>query len=286
MRWRMALAALSLTVAVACGAGHLTAQETEDGLDDGVDGDVEPAKSPPSRWAMLLDPVWSKKPAFDFLTGGMPDRLIEFGGIDIWRYGIGTYAGAQFAPAGINKAGFVVRFIGSQNIERYRTRTNDFRTEVIRAAILPGYKFTADRVELQLLGGLDVENDYLMVNRHYFASRGRIGARFTIDGWWEPTRLLMLNASLSGTTIDNGISSRAAAGWRLFDQFWIGPEASISSDFFSQQYRIGAHLTGLRTGNVEWTIAAGHIEDSFKRDGVYARVGLMIRPPREPFFVN
>ena len=280
MRWQVALGALSFAVAVACGACHVTAQETEDGLDDDV------ADSPPSRWAILLDPVWSKKPAFDFLTGGMPDRLIEFGGIDIWRYGIGTYAGAQFAPAGTNTDGFIVRFTGSQNIERYSTRTKDFRTEVIRAAILPGYKFTADRVELQLLGGLDVEADYLMVNRHYFASRGRIGARFTIDGWWEPTRLLMLQASLSGTTIDNGLSSRAAAGWRLFDRFWIGPEASISSDFFSRQYRVGAHLTGLRTGHLEWTIAAGHIEDSFKRDGVYARVGLTIRPPREPFFEN
>ena len=58
------------------------------------------------------------------------------------------------------------------------------------------------------------------------------------------------------------------------------PYASRSRDFFSTQTRYGAHLTGLRTGNYEWSVAAGHIADSYDRDGIYARVGVSLRPPR------
>ena len=72
-------------------------------------------------------------------------------------------------------------------------------------------------------------------------------------------------------------SARAAAGWRLFDRFWIGPEVSVSTDRFSTQYRIGTHLTGFKTGMLEWSVGAGLVEDSFDRSGIYGRVSALFR---------
>ena len=79
---------------------------------------------------------------------------------------------------------------------------------------------------------------------------------------------MMVAASGAITTIYSVYSARAAAGWRLFDRFWIGPEVSVSTDRFSTQYRIGTHLTGC---------GAGLVEDSFDRSGIYGRVSALFR---------
>ncbi|MDB5616867.1 cellulose biosynthesis protein BcsS [Tardiphaga sp.] len=284
MRWWASLCAIGVGVAVVVfDAPGAAAQDADDSDDDEDMEIVEPQKP---AWQAFLAPVLSKKPGTDFLTGGMPDRLISFAGFDIWRYGLGGYTGFQWAPDGINKDGFILRVSASDNIERYTTPTRRYVTEIARGAILPGVKFRRGNFEMQWLAGLDAQADFLLINGRSVQPRARLGARFAADVWWEPTRSLMLQGALSGTMIDNAVSARAAAGWRLFDRFWIGPEVSRSTDFYSRQTRIGAHLTGLRTGDYEWTIAAGHIDDSFHRDGLYARFGVMLRPPRPAFFEN
>lgn len=291
MRWWATLCAFCVGVAVVVFDAHgKAAPEVEDVEEDDtelVDDDTGfgkidwgTARPPTSVWKGFLAPVLSSTGGLDFLTGGMPDRLIYFAGFDLWRNGIGGYAGFQWAPAGINKDGFILRAQLSDNIDRYVTRTQRYVTEITRGSLMAGLKFSRNKAEVQFLVGYEAQADFLLVNNRLARPRARFGTRFTTDIWWEPNSLLMLQASLSGSSIDNAISARAAAGWRLFDRFWIGPEASRSRDFFSTQTRYGAHLTGLRTGNYEWSVAAGHIADSYDRDGIYARIGVSLRPPR------
>ncbi len=257
----------------------IAAQDAED-IDDEADIEAEIIEPPKSAWQTFLAPGLSGTNGLDFLSGGMPDRLIYFAGVDIWRYGLGGYTGFQWAPGGIHRDGFIVRASLSDNIERFTTPTHRYVTEITRGSVMAGLKFSGNRADLQFLVGYEVQADFLLVNGRLATPRAQFGTRFTTDVWWEPTASLMLQTSLSGTTIDNAISTRGAAGWRLFDRFWIGPEVARSSDWFSTQTRFGAHLTGLRTGDYEWSFAAGHIEDSFHRDGIYARIGVLLRPPR------
>jgi hypothetical protein len=209
-----------------------------------------------------------------------------YGGIDASHWSFGAHAGVQWAPGTFNRDGFILRMIMSESIERYTTRLTNYDTQIGRAAILPGYMFRTGNLDIQLLAGFDIEADFFFANSRHYKSRIKYGARGTADLWWEPTRLLMLQASLSGTTIDSGYSTRIAVGVRMFDWFWVGPEATLSNDYFSQQTKIGGHLTGLRTGPYEWSLAAGYVRDNFDRQGVYGRFGLMIRPLRQPFFEN
>jgi hypothetical protein len=265
------------------------AGSVEDDIDDleGEDtefaGSQKPAKP---TWQNFLGPLLSGRSGLDFLTGGMPDRLVYFAGFDIWRNGLGGYTGFQWAPAGIHKDGFILRTQLSDNIDRFTTPTHRYVTEITRGSLMAGLKFSGNHADVQFLAGYEAQADFLLLNGRLARPRTRFGTRFTTDVWWEPTSSLMLQASLSGSSIDDAISARAAAGWRLFDRFWIGPELSRSTDFFSTQTRIGAHLTGLRTSDYEWTIEAGHIIDSYQRDGVYARIGVLLRPPRPPFNEN
>ena len=141
---------------------------------------------------------------------------------------------------------------------------------------MPGWRIKRGDVEIKVFTGLAVENRALSPDNDRLRGT-HFGAQMAAELWWEPTRATMLAANASATTIGSEYSARAAAGWRLLDRFWAGPEVSISSDAYSTQYRVGAHVTGFKTGTMEWSIASGFVEDSFHRSGIYGRVGVFRR---------
>jgi hypothetical protein len=284
MRWKQLFRAACLAAAITGGAFGLRSVAARD-MDD-FDVQIIPAENS-SFWSTLFDTRISiQRPSFDFLSGGMPDRLIYHAGLDVTSWSVSAHGVVQWAANGFDKDGFIMRFFVSEGFERYTDGYRNFDTQITRGHILPGYLFHIGGLELQVLAGIDGEADLLFIDNAPKKWRSNIGVRGTVDAWWEPTRFVMLQSALSATTIDNGYNTRVAAGWRLYDWFWVGPEAALSNDFFSQQTRIGAHITGLRTGQFEWSAAAGHVHDNFQREGLYARFGLTIRPLRQPFFEN
>jgi hypothetical protein len=221
----------------------------------------------------------STLPADDDLHGGArPERFLFYSGFDLWNFGYAGYAGAQWAPGSLNRDGFVLSAFVSDGMERFDTPATRYRTAILRASILPGWRFKRGNLEVKVFAGPDFELDVFFpvqpFRRPYHSS---IGGRGAIDIWWEPTTDTMVSASASATTIANGFTARAAAGWRVLDAGWVGPEIAISSDRFSEQYRVGAHLTGVRMGAFEWSIAAGYVQDSFRRNGVYGRISVLTR---------
>ena len=214
----------------------------------------------------------------DQLSGGRPEQLLLFAGFDIWRYGRAAYSGLQWSAQGLDNDGFIARLFISEGRERYMLPTQTFNTDIFRASLLPGWRFKRGDIEVKMFAGLDLDTRHLAPDFSSAPLRGtRLGARFASEVWWEPTPLIMVAASAYVTTIGNGAGGRVAAGWRVIDQFWIGPELSSSTDVYSTQTRFGGHLTGLRTAALEWSAAAGYLTDSYDRNGAYARIGVLLR---------
>jgi hypothetical protein len=218
-------------------------------------------------------------PPSDGLSGGTKvERVLLYGGFDIWRLGGAGYGGFYWAPDGLNNDGFIARLFVSRSIERYEAGQKRFDTNIVRAAPLAGWQFKQNDIELKVFAGPELENRVLTPDVSTAKFRGtHIGARAAAELWWEPMPEMMLTSAFSASTNATSHSARAAAGWRVFDQFWAGPEISASGDAFSQQYRVGAHLTGFRLAAFEWSAAAGYITDSFGRNGVYGRIGVLTR---------
>ena len=103
------------------------------------------------------------------------------------------------------------------------------------------------------------------------------GLRIGADLWFEPFTGTMLAASLSGSTVGPSYWSHVAAGWRIFDRVWFGPEALAMGDENYRQFQLGIHLTALRMGAFEWTIGGGWSTDSDGRDSGYGRIGVLMR---------
>jgi hypothetical protein len=226
--------------------------------------------------AQALEP---EPPPSDGLNGGTKvERVLLYAGFDIWRFGRTGYGGFYWAPDGLNNDGFITRLFVSDGVERYDAGSKRFNTNIVRASPLAGWRFKQNDFELKVFAGPELENRILVPDVLTATYRGiHIGARVAAELWWEPMPEMMLTSAFSASTNATSHSARAAAGWRVLDQFWAGPEISASGDAFSQQYRIGAHLTGFRLAPFEWSAAAGYVTDSFHRGGIYGRIGVLTR---------
>jgi hypothetical protein len=250
MRWGIALRACCAVAVMACGTDRALAQA------------LDPDTPPP-----------------DGLSGGTKvERVLLYAGFDIWRAGRSGYGGFYWAPDGLNSDGFITRLFVSDGVERYDAGAKRFNTNIVRAAPLAGWRFSQDKLEIKVFAGPELENRVLTPDIPTANFRGtRVGARAAAELWWEPMPEIMLASAFSASTNAASHNARAAAGWRMFDRFWAGPEISASRDDFSTQVRIGAHLTGLKTEVFEWSAAAGYLQDSFQRGGVYGRIGVLTR---------
>jgi hypothetical protein len=226
--------------------------------------------------AQALEP---EPPPSDGLSGGTRvERVLLYAGFDVWRFSGTGYGGFYWAPDGLNNDGFITRLFVSYGVERYDAGSRRFNTNIVRASPLAGWRFKQNDFEIKVFAGPELENRILTPDVPTARFRGtHIGARVATELWWEPMPELMLTSAFSASTNATSHSARAAAGLRMFDQFWVGPEISASSDDFSQQVRIGAHLTGFRLAPFEWSAAVGYVTDSFHRGGVYGRIGVLAR---------
>lgn len=120
--------------------------------------------------------------------GASPERFLFYSGFDLWNFGYAGYVGAQWAPRSLNSDGFVLSVFMSDGVELFDATTTRYRTSIFRAAILPGWRFKRGNLEVKIFAGPDFERDvYSPVMLRAQPYRNSIGARATVDLWWEPT---------------------------------------------------------------------------------------------------
>ncbi len=97
-----------------------------------------------------------------------------------------------------------------------------------------------------------------------------VGLKIAANFYATPTDRTMVSAYGSYSTKFNAYYSRVRAGYMVADGVYLGPEALFLGDDFFRQYRIGAHLTGVRFGPVAMSVAAGFVQDRIQGSGYYS----------------
>jgi len=211
--------------------------------------------------------------------GSHDATVLYFSGADLWHKGGSAYGGAVWSPGGLNKNGFTLKTLLAGGDYLYRSGAIDIRGADVVASILPGYRFKHGNLEIKIYAGLDIQHHWTLP----FDSSNKLngthaGARFNIDAWWEPLPARMMVATtLTGSSIGSNYGIRGAAGWRMFERFWFGPEIETSGDRTYRQYRAGAHITSLQFAGFEWAFGAGYVRDNDSRSGMYGRFSLLTR---------
>jgi cellulose biosynthesis protein BcsS len=128
-----------------------------------------------------------------------------------------------------------------------------------------------------VFAGPELEDNRLTPDDPGTRRRGyRGGLIAAAEVWYQPRPDVMAAAhGVVATTSDYSV--RAAFGWRVFDRFFIGPEAQMFGGHSYQQYRLGVHATAFKTGAFEWSAGGGWVKDSDDRTGAYGRLGVILR---------
>jgi hypothetical protein len=210
-------------------------------------------------------------------TGERFDHYLLFGGFDLWRHGGFVHSGVLWSPNGLQTTGFTLKLLLGSGIYRYRAGAIDVEGRQILTAVMPGWRFKRNRLEITVFAGLDVQTHATVpLDRGNRLRGANVGARGGIDLWYD-TGTLMATTSVSTSTIGPGYWGRAATGWRIFDAAWVGPEVQALGDSTYRQVRAGVHVTSLRTGIVEWSAALGYVRDSESRSSAYGSLGILAR---------
>lgn len=213
-------------------------------------------------------------------TGEAPEaaHFLFFGGADLWRNGAFTHGGVLWAYQGLDRDGPVFKVLLNGGFYRFRSGATEITGRQVMAAALPGWRWHREGLEVTVFAGLDVQDHRFTPDDPGNRLRGtRAGARGGFDVWYEPFADWMLTGSASLSTVGKSYWTRAAAGWRLFDAVWLGPEMHAMGDDNYRQFRAGAHVTSLRMLGYEFSAGGGWVMDSDQRSGAYGRVGVLVR---------
>lgn len=210
--------------------------------------------------------------------GSTPERFLYFGGFDLWRSGLSAHDGLLWAPAGLNHDGLILKLLVAEGSYLYRLGTRNVRGVYLLGSAMVGWRISRNGVELKAFAGPDLQyHRFTPADPGNALSGPHLGLRVGIESWWQIHRDAMLTGSLSASTIGLGYGARGAAGWRIIDAFYAGPEVETSGDRSYRQFRAGLHLTALRTGRFEWSAGFGYVIDNSRRSGVYGRLGILLR---------
>jgi hypothetical protein len=204
-----------------------------------------------------------------------------FSGSDLWRDGAFAYGGLLWSPQGLDRPGFTLKALISGGLYDYRAGDlGNARVDgtEFSGQMLPGWRFKHERFEVTVFLGPELQRNRLRPNDPGNAQRGsKLGARFAIELWDQPTASTMLAANASVSSINTDYCARLAYGWRLFNRFYAGPETQIYGAVGYRQLRFGVHVTGLKVGTGQWSLAGGWAFVSDERSGPYLRLGFMER---------
>jgi hypothetical protein len=209
-------------------------------------------------------------------------RFLLFAGVDLWRHGGFAHGGLVAAPNGLDREGFVFKLMFGGGTYRYISGALgniDVVGNQLTAAAMPGWRFIRNNFIVTVFAGLDYQDHRLTPDDPSAGLRGSaFGLRAAFELWYEPTPHTMLAADGSVSTVGPSYSARIAAGWRLFDRYYLGPELqAFTADDNYHQARVGIHVTGLKFQQFEWSAGFGWAIDSDDRDSLYGKLGLISR---------
>lgn len=206
-----------------------------------------------------------------------PPSLALFGSLDADASKTYGSVGLKWAFAGsdLESSGLRLGLKWAESVEpaqRKPTQGRLYKTE-LHAGL--GYEWRLGDTFLALSAGPEVEARY-RETRQARSFQQRAGLRLQADLWATPAESWIVQAGAYAVTIDRGrYGGRLAAGWRLIEAFYLGPEIEGYREQDYRKLRLGLHLTGLRLLGLHWRLAGGVQKTSDEKAGAYVTLGLV-----------
>lgn len=205
-----------------------------------------------------------------------PLSAVMFGSLDAGSSKTHGAFGMKYAIGygGLDASGFRLSFVSGASTEPARRRPNQGSLYKSDVGALLGYEWRIHDSFVAVAVGPDLETAYLAWRDRRGIGQ-RIGPRIQLDIWAAPDENSLIQVNAYAVAAGSGRSSaRIAAGWKIAQWLYLGPEVELyrERDYF--KVRLGLHLTGIELFGVTWRLSAGAQKSRDDKSGAYATVGL------------
>jgi hypothetical protein len=181
----------------------------------------------------------------------------------------------------LNESGMRLRLgglLGSYSYTSSAPGVGDVTGREAGASFMGGYEWRTRNSSIAFYLGGDVQNRSLSKPDPSNNVVGMSwGFKTALDFYMNPTAKTMVSANLTYSTVNSSFYSRFKGGYAMMGRIFVGPEILILGDSFYQQFRVGAHLTGVQLGAMQFGVSGGFVQDKKNGAGAYgildARVG-------------
>jgi hypothetical protein len=194
------------------------------------------------------------------------------------------YAAVTFSPFGfLEQSGFRVRVAGLAGHYSYILEgPPDIRNNgnTVQGDLLVGYEFVRENFSIAGYIGANVQDHVLSAFDPLNPVVGtEWGFKAALDIYANPTpnTLVTLNANYS-TAFDT-YYAKTKFGWAFgpSPDVFFGPEVTFLGNERFDQWRVGAHITGVKFGKLSIGVAGGYLHDREEGSGAYGTVDASVR---------
>lgn len=145
-------------------------------------------------------------------------------------------------------------------------------------AVMAGYEWVMPGMTFSVFGGAEVQNRTLSkLDPNNKVVGTSWGFKTTVDFYANPTSYTMVSGNVTFSTNNNAYYTRFKAGMAVIDRIFVGPEMLFLGDNFYGQWRVGAHLTGVKFGALQFGISGGYVSDRRNGPGAYGILDTQVR---------
>jgi Cellulose biosynthesis protein BcsS len=206
-----------------------------------------------------------------------PER-IEYGnlyyGVDWTSHrSLVGYMGVLYAPYGMDKSGLRVSAFGLGGDYRYHGDPGEtFKGRFVTADALIGWSHVFNNGAFTLQVGANYQNHRIKpTDPNNSVVGSETGFKVQGDIWVNPTQRTLVYALASYSTAFNTYYSIGRLGYDFVGTgVFFGPEVGGLGNDRTDQFRVGAHLTGIRLGPGKVTVSSGWMRERDEGTGWYA----------------
>lgn len=218
----------------------------------------------------------ASSPVLEPMNGEVGKRWVAFTGFDASKDSYSAWAGALIAPFGdLDTSGIRVQIMGEGGAYSYPVTGGSIDGITTGGSVLAGYGFEGDNYSINLLAGANAVNHMLSaIDTTNPVNGTAVGAKVLANARVNPTPATLISGEGEYSTAFDTYATNAKFGIQVFGiaGLFIGPEAGLSGDEQSNQWRVGGHLTEFTLGPLQVALAAGYANDSDNGVSPYGHV--------------
>ena len=228
-------------------------------------------------------PSWTQAKDEHLFVSGTDLKAVLFGSLDAGRSSFVTLGAKQTLSGPLDRSGFVSMaafgYGGTPARADFDMNSNTVVRPTVQASAMIGYQWILDRVFVAGFIGPEVDAQQpITLGEIPRLSHPRLGLRLQGELWAHPTENTLLAATVVAGTARGHLWGRTAFGYRIWNDVFIGPEASLSLTETYREWRVGAHVTGLQLGRFTHGFSGGwRGEDDSPHHGAYVNISGYVR---------